>query len=64
MVTESIRNCKKQSSDDGNSAAWLLVETVAASVVMVALADSVSAGGCNHSWADFLATDISETKND
>ena len=64
MVTESIRNCKKHSSDDGNNAVWLLVETVAASVVMVALADSVSAGDRNHSWTDFLATDIPDTKND
>lgn len=64
MVTESMRNCKKQSSDDGNSAVWLLVVTFAASVVVVAPVDSVSTGERNHSWADFLATDIPETKND
>ena len=64
MVTESMRNCKKQSSDDGKSAVWLLVATFAPSVVMVALVDSVSTGERNHSCADFLATDIPEMKND
>ena len=64
MVTESIRNCRKQRSDDGNSAVWLLVETFPASVATVAPVESVSAGDRSHSWADFLATDISEMKND
>ena len=61
MVTESMRNCRKQSSDDGKSAVWLLVATFAASVALV---DSISTGERNHSWADFLATDIPEMKND
>ena len=64
MVTESMRNCRKQSRDDGNSAVWLLVETFVASVATVAPAESVSVGDRSHSWADFFATEISEMKND
>lgn len=63
MVTESMRNCRKQSSDDGNRAVWELVGTVAASVAMATVAESVSADDRSQSWADFLATDTSEMIN-
>ena len=64
MVTESIRNWRKQSSDDGNSAVWLLVDMVTASVAMVALVESVSPSERSNSWVDFLATDIPDIEND
>lgn len=49
MVTESMMNCRKQRSDDGNNAVWLLVETAAVSVAMAVPTESVSPIDCNHS---------------